>query len=137
MPRMAFDGGEMATSPADGNAELEKLKLLYDYTKFHVGIYITSDGILAALIAASDKDFPLQFNRTWLIAAVIFIAIAGFAGGVLLSSMCHENSLAVFWGKELGPFRARWWRAEKWSYLEHTAFWVAIGCALFAFLCPK
>lgn len=68
---------------------------------------------------------------------MVFIALAGFAGGVLLSSMCHERSLAQFWNKPLGLFVFRWWPAQWWTYLEHTAFWAAIVCALCAFFLPR
>ena len=78
----------------------------------------------------------IEFDRPWLITAVALIAVAGFAGGVLVSSMCHERSLAEFWKKSIGPFWSGWWPAEYWTYVEHTTFWAAIACALYAFY-PK
>lgn len=129
----------MPAPKTDDEFEFEKLKLLFDYTKFHIGVYLTVAGVFAGFIAANAKDsnsFLFKFDRPWLIAAVAFIAIAGFAGGVLVSSMCHERSLANFWKKKLGPFWFEWWPAEWWTYIEHAAFWVAIACALYAFY-PK
>ncbi|WP_224366075.1 hypothetical protein [Hyalangium versicolor] len=127
----------MDTSQPGDDAEFEKLKLLFDYTKFHVGIYLTVVGVLTGIVATSAKDFSFHFNRAWLISAIVFIVIAGIAGGVLLSSMCHERRLDLFWNKKLGPFGLRCWPAKWWASIEHTAFWVAIGCALCAFFFPS
>jgi len=117
--------------------EFEKLKLLFDYTKFHIGVYLTLGGIFAGFVAADAKtpgQFLFKFDRFWLMLAVGFVAIAGFAGGVLVSSMCHATSLKEFWKTSLGPFRGTWWSAERWTHVEHSAFWIAAACALYAFL---
>ena len=127
----------MATQDAD-EYEFEKLKLLFDYTKLHIGFYIVIAGIFAGLISASARaptNFLFPFSRGWLIAAVALIAVAGFAGGVLLSSMCHERSLAEFWTRRIRPFWFGWLPSEYWTYIEQVAFWAA-GCALYAFF-PK
>jgi hypothetical protein len=111
--------------------ELEKLKRLFDYTKFHVGVYLTVAGIFAGLIAATAKEprLPFKFDRGWLVAAIGLIALAGLSGGILASSMCHEKSHAEFWHKRIGPWRLNLWSAEAWTYVEHTAFWAGMGCA--------
>lgn len=129
----------MPVPKTDDEFEFEKLKLLFDYTKWHIGVYLTSAGLFAGFIAASAKDptqFLFPFDRTWLVGAVALITVAGFAGGVLTSSMCHARRLDDFWKQKLGPFWFQWLPAEWWTYIEHTAFWLAIGCALYAFY-PK
>src|SRR5690349_5967451 len=109
----------------DEDFEFEKLKSLFDYTKFHITVYLTLATILGGLLAAVAKEpdrVPLSFHKGWLAAAVAFLAIAGLAAGVLISSMCHEKSMREFWGKRLGPYHLRMFTAEMWTYIEHTAF---------------
>lgn len=82
--------------------EFEKLKMLFDYTKFHIGLYTTIATVFSGLIAASAKGenaLPFRFRLPWLVAAVLLLCVAGAAGGVLTSSMCHEKSLKEFWDK--------------------------------------
>ncbi|HEX6273987.1 MAG TPA: hypothetical protein VFZ53_13155 [Polyangiaceae bacterium] len=115
------------------NIELEKLKLLFDYTKFHIGVYITLGTALAGLVGASTKiEALIVVNKSWLIAATALMALAGFAGGVLVSSMCEASGLAAFWAMSLGPFSLELMPARYWTYLEHTAFWLSLACAFVA-----
>ena len=44
------------------DTELEQLKLLFDYTKFHIGLYTTIATIMAALIASNDALFKFNWN---------------------------------------------------------------------------
>lgn len=115
----------------DAEYEFEKLKLLFEYTKFHIGLYTGIATIFTGLIAASNKgEIPFHFNCYLLSAGVFFIAVAGLAGGTLVSSMCHERSLKDFWERKIGPFRWNLMNAEYWTYVEHTSFWLAFICAL-------
>ena len=118
------------------NPESEKLNRLFEYTKFHIGLYTAIVAVFAGLVGSKEK-IVFVFDIRWLIVAVVFMCVAGAAGGVLMSSMCHANSMSEFWNSRLGPLWFKWWRAETWTYIEHIAFWIAIACALIAFLmCP-
>jgi hypothetical protein len=112
----------------DADKELEQLKLLFDYTKFHIGMYTTVATIFGGLIAA-DKG-PFKFDSRVLFAAVIFICLAGVAGGVIASSIPGFNSYKTFWRTPIGPMRFKILTAEYWTYIEHSAFWIAVVLAL-------
>ncbi|WP_027584183.1 hypothetical protein [Bradyrhizobium sp. Ai1a-2] len=153
---------ELELLKLEANRELERLKLLFDYTKFHIGLYTTVATIFGALIAASaagDKGTqggslgsaapstaPFHFAHGWLGASVIFICIAGIAGGTIASSIPGYSGYTEFWNAEIGPFwdkpigsfsfsfeRLRL-RAETWTYIEHGAFWVAVILALLSII---
>lgn len=119
--------------PSEGSKaeELEKLKLLFDYTKFHIGLYTTLGTGLTAVLAA---DFAKAWRiNLWLLAiSILAIAVAGFAGGVVTSSLTQHTSHHDFWKKKTGPFRAEWWTGETFTYIEHTAFWIAVVAGLLA-----
>jgi hypothetical protein len=116
------------------DTELEKLKLLFDYTKFHIGLYTAVATIMAALIASKESRFT--FNWKCLAVSIFLLAIAGFAGGVIASSIPGYGSYEVFWEAKIGPLRWRAFKAEYWTYIEHASFWVSIFLALLSLVMP-
>ena len=108
----------------DKTIEHEKVKLLFDYTKFHIGLYTTLGtivvGILNLKFAETEK---LKFRPSLLWASVFLIALAGFAGGIVASTLPHCSTMDDFWKKRTGPFCSKLFTGEGWTYLELTAFW--------------
>jgi hypothetical protein len=121
--------------PDDFDSEFEQLKLLFDYTKFHIGLYTTIATIFGGLFAASDKA-PISFSPTLLFCSVIFICLAGVGGGVIASSIPAYRSYRTFWDSRIGPFWFRGMKAEYWTYLEHGAFWAAVVLAILSIIFP-
>ncbi len=113
----------------EADREFEQLKLLFDYTKFHIGLYTTVATIFGGLVSASDK-VPFKFNPKLLFASVICICIAGVAGGTIASSIPGYSGYTTFWASPIGPFKFKGIKAEYWTYIEHAAFWVAVVLAL-------
>src|SRR5215471_4806801 len=109
------------------DTELEKLKLLFDYTKFHIGLYTTIATIFGALYATEGKAHQLNFNSGLLLSSVIFLFIAGFAGGTIASSITTFSSHKEFWNARIGPMIFQVAKAEYWTYVEHLSFWIAMG----------
>jgi uncharacterized protein (TIGR02246 family) len=126
------------TSPA---IEFEKLKNLGDYTKFHLGLYIT---LLAAIIAflTSELGPPIGSPVSLpFLATVFLLALAGAFGGMVGSHIPNHHSLTVFeetrlskclLGVDIGA------EGRTWITLEHTAFWIGMlamlaGLIWFAF----
>lgn len=123
------------------NSELEKLKLLFDYTKFHIGLYTTVATIFGGLVAAGDK-IPFKFSTTFLLASVVCICVAGMAGGTIASSIPGYSSYTDFWKERIAPFPFKpllfknGMKAEYWTYVEHLAFWLGVALALASILWP-
>jgi hypothetical protein len=115
------------------DAELEKLKLLFDYAKFHIGLYTTVATISGGLFAAGDK-IPLKFHPQMLLTSVILMCTAGWAGGTIASSLPGYSSDTTFWNVPIGPMGLRGFRAEYWTYIEHMAFWLAVVLALLSII---
>ena len=59
-----------------------RLQVLFDYTKFHIGLY---SAIVTALIAAMTGEHPFaaKDDHVYLCVAIGFIFVAAFAGGVI------------------------------------------------------
>jgi hypothetical protein len=131
-PQTAKGEESMALEGA-ASADLKSLELLFDYTKFHIGLYLTLASVYvgAASVKVGERTL-LEVNRFFLWPAVISIAIAGFAGGVVASSItqCECSSAAEFLELDIGPLWGEWWPALYWTRIEHVAFWVGIISAL-------
>jgi hypothetical protein len=122
--------------------EYEKVKTLFDYTKFHIGIYLTLGTILVAVLDVGTKMSPYQSRftvRKWpLILAIIFILFAGFAGGVIASTLPEYESVGLFFESKVGFWVMELLDIEilsgrDWTRIEHTAFWIGIFWGLVAF----
>ena len=90
--------------------EFEYLKQLYDYTKFHIGLYT---GVVTVLVTLAKSDFISSSMKVqsliWL--GIVFIGLAGLAGGVVASTLASyvegteglPKTLKTFLGREQGP----------------------------------
>lgn len=120
-------------TPITPQNDLEQLKLLFDYTKFHIGLYTSVATVFGGAIAARQTA-GFEFSSALLMLAITFICIAGLAGGIIASSLTRWRGYSAFWSKSnrIGPFNTHWMTVENWSFVEHTSFWLAIACAVAA-----
>lgn len=119
----------------------DRLGRLLDYTKFHIGIYLTIFSGMAGAVAAAAADgeklklLSSLFAQRWaLIPAALFMAVAGFAGGIIASSCTQEKSFDELWNSPQGPGSLKWWPGRAWALLEHSAFWISLVCLAVALL---
>ena len=121
-------------------ADLRKLELLYDYTRFHIGVYLTLTAAYITAATAMDKEHLnlLPINKAWMWTAVFCFMLAGLSGGVIVSSITQTPALSVddFLRESLGPFALKLAPAIHWTYLEHISFWAGLFAALISFKWP-
>ena len=112
-----------------------KLARLYDYTKWHIGIYLIAAGSMVT-IAGSDRISNLlgDVNRTSVIIAIGAMAVSGIAGGVIASSCASANDFYEVWTKRIGPWYLRVMPGWCWALVEHTAFWTSLAALAIAIL---
>ncbi|NOT61393.1 MAG: hypothetical protein HOP19_14340 [Acidobacteria bacterium] len=122
----------------DSNLKLEQLKLAYDYTKFHVGLYGTLiTGLIAILKYCEGTPYVFFLKIT-----VCLFLIAAMCGAILASSFLDaygsyefwQSEIGDFWESKIGPFKWKWFKAKTWGFIEHAAFWVGILVVVCAFL---
>jgi hypothetical protein len=141
------DGGvltdqEKIEATALAASRQKSLELLYDYTKFHIGVYLTVAGAyLTAAFATVNNKPVLPLNLYFLGPAVLFTMIAGFSGGVIVSSLTqwHSGGSEDFLKSEIGPWDWSQFRfvASSWTYVEHTSFWLGLIAAAASFVPQK
>lgn len=133
----------MNEEPRDATAPVDQLRLLFDYTKFHIGIYISLGSALiaaAATILTADKNESSGYYHDniarfeFLSFSVVCLFVAGWAGGIIAGNLHKAKSFKDFsekrigfWGGELLPY-------NYWAWLEHTAFWLALASLAYGFL---
>jgi hypothetical protein len=127
-------------------ADLKSLELLYDYTKFHIGFYLTLSSAFITVASLKKGDgFALELRQYPVCFAMVCFMIAGLAGGVIVSSITQClglssselplrcSSTQAFLPQRLGPWDLKWFFGKTWTWIEHTAFWVGILFALGSF----
>jgi hypothetical protein len=109
----------------------DQLKTLFEYTKFHIGMYTT---LIAAIIGVFAND-DLKSAYTGLVPfvkwAIVAFVVAGMAGGLVASSIPFYGTFKSFSQAKLGPWSLKAVPAILCTHIEHTAFWA--GCVLMAF----
>jgi hypothetical protein len=120
--------------------EDKRLERLYDYTKWHIGIYLSAAGTLTAAVgylaesAKAQTLSPYVGSPKLLVAAIVFMFIAGACGGVVASSCTECNTYDELWNQRHGPFGTRLLKGRHWALLEHLSFWLSAVSAAIAVL---
>jgi hypothetical protein len=123
------------------------LELLYDYTKFHIGLYLSITSAFVAVASVKrGETFAFDLGRGYVWLAVVAFMVAGFAGGVIASSITQclglEQSTILqrcssaqdFLAMRLGPMEVAWFYGRTWTQIEHVAFWIGLVLAAVSFL---
>jgi hypothetical protein len=118
--------------------DAERLKLLMEYTRFHIGLYITLFGVVISFM----KYKRPELNRwdIFLVFGVICFFLAGACGGIIGSHIPDATSFRDM-ERPFGPFDAWTWGERSfllkpyadWATWEHLFFWIgaiAIGSRL-------
>lgn len=131
-------------SPATSN-QVEQLKLVYDYAKFHIGLYAALIAGIAALLQLSPGLKPEDV--ACLRVAVVLILVAGLAGGMVATGVLDTGDARGVWRVPASQPdrtsslldsrpRRRGVPLKSWILVEHTAFWCAVAVGLYPILKP-
>ena len=131
---------KIALTAAEG-ARQRSLELLYDYTKFHIRVYLT---LTTAYLGAANAKFEnrplLNLDPRLILTAVLAFMVAGLAGGIIVSSITQPSarSSREFLQERIGPWEFKWLRARTltWTWVEHTSFWIGLIIAALSLAIP-
>jgi hypothetical protein len=123
---------ETAANMADS---VEGMKLLFEYTKFHIGVYLTLTTAFITLATSNVGGILPKLNPCAAGVAIVFIMFAGLAGGVIISSItqCECSSVKDLLNDDLGFWGIELFTGRAWTIIEHTCFWIGLIAAVFAF----
>lgn len=134
----------MTTAIAEANSVQEsgddkRLERLFDYTKFHIGIYLSAGGALVTSLglAAQNESFVnrLVGSPLALVLSLLTMAVAGLAGGVIASSATQARTFDDLWRQPQGPYKSKWFSGQTWACIEHLAFWCSLALFAYSVLC--
>ena len=122
-------------------ANLKKLELLYDHTKFHIGLSLILNSAYITLVTSKigRKDVLPVLHPTLAWIAVALFMVAGIAAGVIASSVIQSKSNGAddFLRAKIGPWDSALLPAKQWVHIEHSSFWLAVICAMLSFAFSK
>jgi hypothetical protein len=110
----------------------EQLKHLFDYTKFHIGMYTT---LVAAIVGVFATDaLELHAYPTmvpFLLVSVVLFLAAGMFGGLVASSIPFFKTFEDFRRVRLAPWSTnpnlqKGIPSILCTHIEHSLFW--LGC---------
>jgi hypothetical protein len=104
----------------------DQLKQLYDYTKFHIGMYTTLVTVIIAVFANDTLKQAYSHFVPFMVITLLFFIIAGLFGGLVASSVPFYATFYEFTKSRLGPWDSKLFPALICIHLEHSAFWA--GC---------
>jgi len=107
----------------------DQLKNLFEYTKFHIGLYATALAATIATTLRADPDGPI--NR--LHGVILCFCLAGLCGGIIASSICEHPTYSKFEKAKLGPLGIPLFTFKIWAAFEHSAFWTGVFLLVWAY----
>src|SRR2546422_11115972 len=72
--------GDEMTGPLDEGARREQFKLVYDYIKFHIGLYLATPTFIALIARAFSTEGKPAFQKALLVTMCIYL-VAGIHAG--------------------------------------------------------
>jgi hypothetical protein len=117
---------------------LEQMKMAFDYTKWHIGLYAGSIALLLSGKRDAEAFLPIQA----LFTAVLLLLTSALCGAVVASSLLDayksyglwaDEALGDFWNVKVGPYRWQWMKLKWWGFIEHLTFWAAVLLILVMF----
>jgi len=124
---------------AKTTTDMDQLKMLLDYTKFHIGLYSVVITALLALIAfgvdKGDTGELLKY-RTAVLIVTGLILLAGLCAGIVAAAIPNQRSFLRYWN---GPCRILgmpvWFlKVRCVAALEHFFFWSGVLLGFMAVL---
>ena len=129
--------------PVIAPVEDKRLDRLLDYTKFHIGIYLSIGGGLVALIGSASKADEHAFlgkfiGSHWALAvALALMLLSGLAGGIIASCCTQFHTFEDVWNEKHGPHKLKLLKGQTWAVIEHSTFWLSLLAFGYAILSAK
>jgi hypothetical protein len=131
---MSDPNSSAANPPAVPSQQMEQLKQIYDYAKFHIGLYATVNTALVAIASFSFKDNQLLLPYRWCFFIIfLFFLLAGVGGGLVASHIAYSKWEPAQVNKLLDGFTQptvsnpfKWSQYKLFTVIEHYAFWAGV-----------
>lgn len=114
---------------SDDSRDLEKIKMTYDYAKFHIGLYAS---VIGASIAIGKIDIGIAGSdsrlKVFAILGVALILAAGACGAMVAVNTPDSlhKTYDEFKATKLTAMNFICMRVQAWLFWEHKFFWTGL-----------
>jgi hypothetical protein len=116
-------------------AENSQLKMLMDYTLFHIGAYITLSTLLVSILGLKAFENKIANSKCCLFITLVCFVFAGMCGGIVASNLPFHSDFEKFKQSSIGPFFAtKALPSTYWMSAEHVFFWLGVIAALYGLI---
>ena len=105
-------------------ARLEQFKLIYDYIKFHIGLYLATPTVMAIIAEAFSAQSSIWF-RSGLIAMIFTYFAAGIHAGLFMGRNINHRWDEHFLHRVESEAFSRTRRI-----MHHTLYWIGLAFGL-------
>lgn len=114
----------------------EQLKHLFEYTKFHIGMYTTLVAAIVGVFANDNWKTAYEQYFPFMLTSVVSFLFAGAFGGLIASSIPYYRTFEEFMTCKLGPGSGKLIgiRAKTCTHVEHGCFWLGSLAAVFGLI---
>ncbi len=112
----------------------DQLKIYFEYTKFHIGLYISLIvGVLAYLKFGIGNTPPSQPPHL-LVLAIVAWGVAGACGAVIAHNIPDFQTVRDIRAVRIGPYWTKLLPGKQWEIIEHGSFWIGAFLAMIHFV---
>ena len=108
--------------------ELDQLKLISEYVKFHIGLYLATPPLFMVVAQGLGVDGSTWWRGCLFVMMLIYLASgisAGWFMGEYINSKWDDGRLAAFAEKAYSPWR---------RLMHHWLYWIGLFVCLFGLL---
>jgi hypothetical protein len=116
--------------------QMEQLKLLMQYTIFHVGVYLTLGSLMLTVLVKESARAFAKVMQVYIFIALGCFLVAGVCGGIVAGNIPYFDKFSTFETSRIGPWfvpKSLFVPASWIMRLEHSAFWIGIIVFLLGF----
>ena len=124
--------GAVAESAIEKVSDEHRLKMLMDYTKFHIGFYAVIITTLLALSQIGEAKVIPEFYRSPILISLVLVLVAGVCGGIIAGNLPEQTSFDQFWDGKTGIWGIEFIPTKVVARAEHIFFWLAVFNAVAA-----
>ena len=114
--------------PIDDGTKREQLKLIYDYIKFHIALYLATPTPLGLIADIFDVKKCISFGIFFVLMIVIYL-ISGISAAWFMS-----DQINYAWSQSyLQKFEQKAFSFRR-IFMHHYLYWIGLAFGLFGFI---
>lgn len=109
--------------------DVEKIKTVYDYAKFHLGLYTSVVAASIGIGKLGGAEFITnEYLKVIAVLGILFVVLAGVCGAMVAVHIPDylDDRYEDFQQRELTAIRLLSMPVQQWLFWEHRFFWTGL-----------